>query len=700
MFKKRYHLNLFIIGQLICLAAFFFSSSLLLARDVDSVYEITAHRAEIHIFPSSSELRCVDTLTLRLTKTAESITLTFLPIYKIERITVNEEEVEYERVNSLLRITDFPQDTILDLLIKYSGKFELRSSYSSITSEGAVIRDVEIFPTGPKRLELIRLSITVPDAWETIAVGKLQSVQSFADSSTFVWELNQPVPEIGWICAGRFWRKGILYGDVPITLHLFPEDSNSVSDVTALASDILSFYSDKFSPYRFPKLDIVEVEDWIAGGNVLAIASPSLIMVKKRAFTTSDTFNRIESILAHEIAHQWWPLTVFIDEQDVAFMAEGMCEYSSILFNEKHGTKSRRDSLNRHPLLRPLMVKIQQGQDAPLQQRVDLRTMVTQYLKASYVHHMLRGTISDSVFWNLYREYALRFSLKTASLSDFRSLAERISGLKLDWFFEQWVQKRGVPYIRIYNVKSKPHNAGWITQGRVRIVGYEKFTISGFVIASTSVRDEKCEFKLGYGQDGNYRNDVPFQFVTKERPRRILLDPDGDLLKVQKLPPKLSDLREPSSGIMIVGTKQHHDVLRESAEKDSAILERAGWSISMKHDTSVTLNDFQNERVFIYGKGSENHAAAELENKFPVRFQNDTLLFESVKMYDSTLTLFEIVDNPFMSHGLMMWIAPFSERAVSELLPYDRSWIVVRGKDEITSGTWEVVDEDLVVEIK
>jgi len=48
----------------------------------------------------------------------------------------------------------------------------------------------------------------------------------------------------------------------------------------------------------------------------------------------------------------------------------------------------------------------------------------------------------------------------------------------------------------------------------------------------------------------------------------------------------------------------------------------------------------------------------------------------------------------------MCWVAPLSPKAEPELMPYDHSWILVRGKEEIISGTWEVKDEEVVVEVK
>ncbi|HZY10522.1 MAG TPA: M1 family aminopeptidase, partial [Bacteroidota bacterium] len=536
--------------------------------------------------------------------------------------------------------------------------------------------------------------------------GRLVSEEIQNDSIRYVWEFDKPISGIGWICAGKFWRQSIMMKDIPLSVHLFNEDSSHGPKVLSQAKEILEFFSHRFTPYRFPKFSIVEVDDWLAGKNVLALATQSFILVKKLAFITDDRFNKVEMILPHEIAHQWWPMTVFIQDEDAAFLAEGMCEYSALLYNESRGTMTIRDSLNHHPLLRPLIMRTLKSVDFPLQKKADIRSFPTQYLKASYVHNMLRRIVGDSVFNEIYKEYAYRFTERRVQLNDFQTLAEELSVKKLKWFFDQWITSKGLPRLKIYNVKTNPVGNRWVTQGRVRMVGYEKYSTFIEVGAEINTGIVKTDVWLGTDSLGNYRNDVPFEIVSGSKPGRVMLDPNGDVLKIRKLPVKFSDLRDPSDGIMIIGTMNNHIELLQRARRDSSEMDMAGWSIRMKDDSAITLADLQQERVFVYGKASENLVAADLQEKFPISFRSDSVLIPqglSLKgevIFDSTLTLMQAIENPFIPQGLLYWIAPLSNRAESDLLPFDHSWVLVRGKDEIASGVWEMRDEDVVVEIK
>jgi hypothetical protein len=664
-------------------------------------YEIISHKARLQLFPHSNALTCTDTLSLRLTnRNIEHFSLELLPVYTIEQITVEGKKTEVKRHQNQVQFDDAPSDSQFQIIIRYSGTLSFRSDFSLMTEDRAVLLEDEIFLHGPKSLQSARLSIIVPQDWEAIAVGKLASKDTLADSTRYVWEFNQRISMIGWICAGRYRSTTIIDSEKPISIHLFDQDSISASNCLSLTRDVLHYYDEKFSSYRFPKLAIVEVDDWLGGKNVLAIASPSIIMVKKAAFETKDVFNQVQSILPHEIAHQWWPMTVFIHDEDAAFLSEGMCDYSSMLYSQASSTASSRDSLKHHPFLRSLLMRVTKGEDLPLQQKADLRSLPTHYLKASYVHNMLRKIIGDSTFFQLYHEFARRFALVRIRMEDFEQLAQELSGKKLTWFFDQWVKKRGVPRLKLYNVKSISSDGRWVTKGRVRMLGYEKYTTFCEVGAITSAGIQKTPLWIGVDSTGTYRNDVPFEIVTAMKPLRAILDPDGDVLKLQKLPAKLDDLRDPSDGTMIVGTLQHSEHLMKLARNDSTEMDKVGWSVTIKTDTSITLADLQKERVILYGKASENRVVAEQQMKFPMAFRGDSVLVAAESIFDSTLSLIQIIDNPYIAQGLMVWIAPLSDIAKPELLPLDHSWVLVRGKEEISSGTWDVNDEESVVEIQ
>ena len=666
----------------------------------DSTYEITGYHCAVHIFPFQNGIVCHDTIIIhRLRFERNSIELRFPPFYEVDFFSMNGKAREFKAVDGRWTIDDLPRDSVLRCILSYSGTMDFRSEFSRLSKDRAILREEEIFPSSyaPKILTSVRLAVTVPEDWSIMVPGDMVNRTTTNDSLTEIFSLDAPVPMIGWICAGKY----VTTSDSLVSVSMYNEDSSTATEVAREARRVLEFYSTRFRPYRFNHLTIVEVDDWVAGRNVLAVAVPSMILVKQLAFTAETKFDRVETILPHEIAHQWWPMTVFIHDEDAALLSEGMCEYSSLLFCEYTGKLSARDSLRHHPLLRPLLMRIENKTDLPLRQKADLRSLPTHYLKSSFVHNMLRKIIGDSLFFRLYHEWAERYAFKRMSQDDFQHLAEELSHKQLGWFFDQWTSVRGVPRLKLYRVKSDSTEGGWSTQGRVRLLGYERYTtpVDVAVEYNDSIVEKKTVW-LGTDSTGAYHNDVGFEIMTKKKPARAILDPAGDLLKMQNLPVKLSDLRDPGEGTMIVGTKRDAVFLMDLARRDSTAMEQGAWSITIKTDTSVTLADLQQERVILYGTPRENSVVADLEKKFPYHTVGDSVVIGRQTIFDSTLTLLQCIESPYITHGILVWVAPLTPLAKPELLPSESSWSVLRGKEVISSGSWPEHDEDQSVTIK
>jgi aminopeptidase N len=67
------------------------------------------------------------------------------------------------------------------------------------------------------------------------------------------------------------------------------------------------------------------------------------------------------------------------------------------------------------------------------------------YQKGGWFLHMLRGQVGDDAFWKGIRAYYAKYRDKNASTADFQAVMEEASGQKLDWLFQQWLVRSGVP---------------------------------------------------------------------------------------------------------------------------------------------------------------------------------------------------------------------------------------------------------------
>ena len=69
------------------------------------------------------------------------------------------------------------------------------------------------------------------------------------------------------------------------------------------------------------------------------------------------------------------------------------------------------------------------------------------YQKGGWTLHMLRGIIGTEAFWTGIRDYYRRYRDRNASTADFRQVMEQASGQQLSWFFDQWLNRAGIPIV-------------------------------------------------------------------------------------------------------------------------------------------------------------------------------------------------------------------------------------------------------------
>jgi aminopeptidase N len=135
---------------------------------------------------------------------------------------------------------------------------------------------------------------------------------------------------------------------------------------------------------------------------------------------------------------------------------------------------------------------------------------------------MLRknGSDPDATFMALLKEFAETYSGKAASTWDFRRLAEKHSGQKLDWFFDQWVFGTGLP---VYALEYKVEGSGnqYTIEGKITQTGVP----DGFVMPVPVYADGEY---LDTIEPGDL--DEPFRLRVSKKPEQVVIDPEMTIL--------------------------------------------------------------------------------------------------------------------------------------------------------------------------
>ncbi len=154
-----------------------------------------------------------------------------------------------------------------------------------------------------------------------------------------------------------------------------------------------------------------------------------------------------DSIVAHELAHQWFGDLLTCRDWSNLWLNEGFASYFDPLFTEH----DKGDDAFRLAMASDLASYL--GSDRQYRRPIvearygdpwQMFDGVT-YAKGACVLHALRGLVGDDAWWRGIKLYVATNKDKNVETADFRKAMETASGRDLAWFFDQWVYHGGHP---------------------------------------------------------------------------------------------------------------------------------------------------------------------------------------------------------------------------------------------------------------
>lgn len=247
-------------------------------------------------------------------------------------------------------------------------------------------------------------------------------------------------------------QSGTVQG-IPVSSWVYPEEKDKGFYDYALAVDILPYYIKNVGPYAFKKLANVE-STTIFGG----MENASAIFYSDDASITGT--RKSESLLAHEIAHQWFGDMATEAGWSHLWLSEGFATYMTILyFEHKYGidTAKQMRAKDRNKVIEFARKNIQPVVDSSVTNYMELLN-ANSYQKGGWALHMLRRQLGDAGFWKGIQHYYARYAGKNAVTADLCKAMEEVSGKDLKQFFQQWLFTAGHPKLQIqwkYNAGQK-----------------------------------------------------------------------------------------------------------------------------------------------------------------------------------------------------------------------------------------------------
>jgi len=322
----------------------------------------------------------------------------------------------------------------------------------------------------PSDKATVGFKIMAPAHYTVVANGALERESPEPNGmKTTIWEESSPLsPKIMMVGISDFAvdHPGDVEG-VPVYNYLYPEDSVAGFRSYANALRILPFYIHHIGPYPFEKCGNIQSKTRFGG-----LENASAICYYENSVTASD----VESLMAHEIAHQWFGDAVTETQWRHLWLSEGFATYMSHCYLEsQYGPDTLVAGLRKD---RIKVFEFEKKRMTPVVDSTvthDYMTLLNpnSYQKGGWVLHMLRRRIGDSLFWKAISTYYSTYRNRNASTGDFEKIVESVSGQDLHTFFHQWLYTPGHPSVQLEWYYDAANNALFITTNQLQPVPFE-----------------------------------------------------------------------------------------------------------------------------------------------------------------------------------------------------------------------------------
>jgi len=317
------------------------------------------------------------------------------------------------------------------------------------------------------------VEITVPQNYLGASNGVLTKTVTNADqSTTYFWREDYPVTTYLISVAVTNYAKfedtytAMDGRTMPLIFYVYPEHLALAELKFAVTRQAMEIFAPLFGEYPFinEKYGIAEFP-WNGGMEHQTLTSLGQSIV-------GSPTNIAHSIIAHELAHQWWGDLVTMRTWDDIWLNEGFATYSEVLFAERFAHLDAGELMSRS--YDDGAVFGQLGGTVTAEHLDDpFDDTGAVYRKGAWALHMLRHLMGDETFFAMLKDYRQRFAFGNASTSDFQQVCEEHYGDKLDWFFQQWIYAPGRP---VYKVTSEISPAETMNDFIVSLVIKQKQT--------------------------------------------------------------------------------------------------------------------------------------------------------------------------------------------------------------------------------
>ncbi len=290
--------------------------------------------------------------------------------------------------------------------------------------------------------------ITVNKKFSALSNGKLLSVKENKkeNTKTFHWKQSKPHSSyLVMIAGGEYAVLKDKAGKLPLEYYVYPDDTLNGRICFSETPKMIKFFNEKIGfDYPWEKYGQIILQDHFGG-----MENTGATTLSDNA-TVYDERVRIDespvSLLAHELAHQWWGDVVTCRDFRHAWLNESFATYFDPLYFEHWKGRDEFDLRMYDNQNSGIWVDTARGRKPVVSEGSYGENI---YPRGASILHMLRFLLGDELFWKSIKHYITKYQFQPVETNDFEIAIEEATGQNLYWFFDQWIYKAGLPIFNI-----------------------------------------------------------------------------------------------------------------------------------------------------------------------------------------------------------------------------------------------------------
>ncbi|MGD0583953.1 MAG: M1 family aminopeptidase [Bacteroidales bacterium] len=331
---------------------------------------------------------------------------------------------------------------------------KIRDKPTEVWTQGETECNSGWFPTidKPDQKTTDEISITVPSRFVTLSNGLMVKQKNNSDGTrTDTWKMDLPhAPYLLMMAVGEYSIVKDKYKNKEVNYYVEKEYEPVARRIFGLTPEMITFFSNILGvDFPWPKYSQVAVRDYVSGAMENTTATVHGESVQQDARQLIDE-NGWENTIAHELFHSWFGDYVTTESWSNITINESFATYGAIAWaGYKHGKDGFGEELFNS--LQQYLFSNSSTKDLVrfYWRNPDDMFDGVSYQKGSCILNMLRTYVGDSAFYRSLNRFLTTYKFQAVEAQQLRLAFEDVTGMDLNWFWNQWYYGSGHPKLDI-----------------------------------------------------------------------------------------------------------------------------------------------------------------------------------------------------------------------------------------------------------